>query len=94
MDLTTYLRFLLALAAVLALIVLGAAALRRFGFGGAVPRRGRIRRLSVVEIAAIDTKRRLVLVRRDSVEHLLLLGGPTDQVIETNIPAAHEAANP
>jgi hypothetical protein len=47
----------------------------------------RERRLSYVERAYIDGGRRLVLIRRDGVEHLLLIGGPVDLVIETGIPA-------
>ncbi len=35
----------------------------------------------------IDGGRKLVLIRRDDVEHLLLIGGPIDLVIETGIPA-------
>ena len=34
---------------------------------------------------ASTASRRLVLVRRDNVEHLLLIGGPTDVVVEPNI---------
>jgi hypothetical protein len=33
----------------------------------------------------VDSHRRLVLVRRDDVEHLLLIGGPTDVVVERDI---------
>ncbi len=47
----------------------------------------RERRLSYIERAHIDGGRRLVLIRRDDVEHLLLVGGPIDLVIETGIPA-------
>jgi flagellar protein FliO/FliZ len=47
----------------------------------------RERRLAYVERAYIDGGRKLVLVRRDDVEHLLLVGGPIDLVIETGIPA-------
>lgn len=43
------------------------------------------RRLDVVEQSSIDGRRRLVLVRRDNVEHLIMTGGPVDLVIETNI---------
>lgn len=43
------------------------------------------RRLDVVEHAAVDNRRRLVLVRRDNVEHLIMTGGPVDVVIETGI---------
>lgn len=43
------------------------------------------RRLAVVEHASVDGRRRLVLVRRDDVEHLIMTGGPVDVVIETGI---------
>ncbi|MCR6499622.1 flagellar biosynthetic protein FliO [Shinella sp. CPCC 101442] len=54
--------------------------------------RNRTPRLAVLDAAAIDTRRRLVLVRRDDVEHLIMIGGPTDIVIETRIatPSATE----
>ncbi|WP_077961114.1 flagellar biosynthetic protein FliO [Ensifer adhaerens] len=44
-------------------------------------------RLAVLDAAAVDTRRRLVLVRRDDVEHLIMIGGPTDIVIESRIVA-------
>ncbi len=47
----------------------------------------RERRLAYVERASLDGGRKLVLIRRDDVEHLLLVGGPIDLVIETGIPA-------
>lgn len=43
------------------------------------------RRLDVVEQSNVDGRRRLVLIRRDEVEHLIMTGGPVDVVIETNI---------
>jgi hypothetical protein len=46
-------------------------------------------RLAVVEQASVDGRRRLVLLRRDDVEHLIMTGGPVDVVIETGI--RHEA---
>jgi hypothetical protein len=42
-------------------------------------------RIDVVEQSSIDGKRKLVLVRRDDVEHLIMTGGPVDVVIETGI---------
>ena len=62
-------------------------------FGSARSRIARSRqpRLGVVEAAIVDDTRRLVLVRRDNVEHLLMIGGPGDVVVENNIrkePAA------
>ena len=54
--------------------------------------RNRQPRLSVLDAAAVDTRRRLVLVRRDDVEHLLMIGGPTDIVIESRILPSGVAA--
>lgn len=46
-------------------------------------RRGQ--RLGVSEYHELDKTRRLVLVRRDNTEHLILIGGPQDVVIEQGI---------
>jgi len=43
------------------------------------------KRLEVVDQANVDGRRRLVLIRRDKVEHLIMTGGPVDVVIETGI---------
>lgn len=59
--------------------------------------RGRHLRLAVMDATPVDSRRRLVLVRRDDVEHLILIGGPTDVVVEQNIrlnAARDQAANP
>ncbi len=50
-------------------------------------------RLAVLDAAAIDTRRRLVLVRRDDVEHLIMIGGPTDVVIESRIVSQTQPAS-
>jgi hypothetical protein len=50
------------------------------------------KRLAVVEHASVDGRRRLVLVRRDNVEHLIMTGGPVDVVIETGIENGKPAA--
>src|SRR6187402_1173874 len=47
--------------------------------------RNRKTRLAVMDATAVDSHRRLVLVRRDDIEHLLLIGGPTDVVVEREI---------
>ena len=49
-------------------------------------RRGQ--RLGISEYQELDQTRRLVLVRRDNVEHLVLIGGPTDIVVESGIGVA------
>ncbi len=85
MDLTSYLQFALALAFVLALIGVLAYGARRLGLAPRVTaERGR-RRLAIVEVLAVDAKRRLVLVRRDATEHLILLGASHDAVVESGI---------
>lgn len=86
MDAGNYLRLIIALGAVLAMIGGFALLVRRFGpIVGLATRRSGDRRLGVVEVMALDPRRRLVLVRRDGVEHLLLLGTGEDKVVETGI---------
>ena len=93
MDTNQYFYVFLALVFVLALIGILALAARRFGFAPqAIGGAGRQRRLSVVEVMPLDAKRRLVLVKRDAVEHLVLLGAASELVVEAAIPAAVEAA--
>ena len=104
-DLGSVLKYLVALTFVLGLLGGTLFLVRRFGGGAAVGGtggRGRAPRLAVLDHAAVDARRRLVLVRRDNVEHLLLIGGPADVVVETNIvrsaappreaPPSHDAA--
>jgi hypothetical protein len=84
------LTFVLAFVVVLALIILAAWLVRRFAGSrlGTNTNRGRMPRLAVIDAAAVDGRRRLVLVRRDNIEHLLMIGGPTDIVVEPNIVRA------
>jgi len=78
---------------VLGLIGLTAWAVRRFGAGRlGANTRGRQPRLAVVDHASVDGRRRLILVRRDNVEHLVMTGGPTDVVVESNIVRAVAAS--
>jgi flagellar protein FliO/FliZ len=84
------LTFIFAFVVVLGLIGLAAWLVRRFASNrlGANTQRGRMPRLAVIDAAAVDGRRRLVLVRRDNIEHLLMIGGPTDIVVESNIVRA------
>ena len=81
------LKIVLGLIFVLALIALAAWLVRRFGSEhlGTGPARSRQPRLAVIDAASVDGRRRLVLIRRDNVEHLMMIGGPTDVVVEANI---------
>jgi flagellar protein FliO/FliZ len=85
--------FIFAFLVVLALIAVVFWLLRRFAGNrlGTTANRGRMPRLAVIDAAAVDGRRRLVLVRRDNVEHLLMIGGPTDIVVESNIVRAMPA---
>ncbi len=47
-------------------------------------------RLSIKQIVHLDTKRKLVLIKRDDIEHLVLLGATSELLIESNIPAKSE----
>jgi flagellar protein FliO/FliZ len=89
MDMDGYFRFILALIFVIGLIALFAALARRAGWGfpSSAIKRADSRRLGVVEVTPLDGRRRMILVRRDGVEHLLLIGPTSELVIETGIPA-------
>jgi len=45
-------------------------------------------RLGLVDAFSLDGQRQLVLVRRDNVEHLVMIGGPNDVLIESQINRA------
>lgn len=88
MDQLEPFRVVAALVLVLGLIGIAALVARRVGFAGASGlRAGKARRLGIVETIALDPKRRLVLVRCDDREHLLLLGPNADLVVAHDIAA-------
>ncbi len=68
-------------------------ALQRYSGGsGNAGARGRQPRLGQVDSVDLpDGRRKLIIVRRDNVEHLVMIGGPTDVVIEQNIVRASGA---
>lgn len=79
MDLLDWARALFALIATLALVVGAAYGARRLGMlqpGGAGPKRMR-----VTETLMLDTRRRMVIVRVDDREHVLLLGAASEVVV-------------
>lgn len=84
MDFTTYLQFALALIFVLGLIALLAWLLRRYGMG---LKMSKGRRLGVVEVQSLGPRHRLILLRRDQVEHLVIIGPHSETVVETGIKA-------
>ena len=84
-------QFAIAFAIILVLLVLFGVVFRkltgaRLMMPGSGDRsRSRQPRLGIVDVYDLDRQRQLLLLRRDNVEHLLLIGGPNDVVIETNI---------
>lgn len=84
----SWLRLLFAFSVVLALMAGLNIALRYISQRGLLfrPRAGQQRRLQILESLPLDTKRRAVLIRCDKREHLLLLGGQNDIVVESNLP--------
>jgi len=69
-------------AAVLILLVFRLAFGRRLRMPGG---RARQMRLGIVDAFDLDRQRQLVIVRRDNVEHLVMIGGPNDILIESQI---------
>lgn len=89
MDLEAFMRLAAALAGVLALIALAAFGVKRLGLVPALAARGKAtKRLSIVESIALDTRRRLVIIRRDDREHLVILGPEGETLIESGLQAA------
>lgn len=89
MEEMSFLRPLLALVMVCCLIGLVALLAKKLKLEERLTSRvmGNARKqLSVVETLVIDTKRRVVLIKRDSTGHLLLLSPQGDTLIEQNIP--------
>ena len=92
-ELPTPVNFVIAFVFVLLLIGAAAWLVRRFGVTRIdAAARGRQPRLAVIDSAAVDGRRKLVIIRRDNVEHLLMIGGPSDVVVETNIVRGTAAA--
>lgn len=97
-DLPTAQKVLIASVVILALLILlglfvrqiKGGRLRMRGQGGG---RARQPRLGVVDTHDLDRQRQLVLIRRDNVEHLIMIGGASDVVVETNIMRSGSRAN-
>lgn len=95
-DLNDIIYYVIAFVFVIALIAIGARLLKGSMNKGNSKAgsflRGRDKRLGVVEAASVDGRRKLILLRRDNVEHLIMTGGPVDMLVEAGIhsPQAEE----
>ncbi|HEY4994660.1 MAG TPA: hypothetical protein VII21_00025, partial [Aestuariivirga sp.] len=90
-EIQPYMFYIAMALAVLVVLLLITALFRRLRGG---TRGGRGTRLGINEFCEIDETRRLVLVRRDNVEHLVLIGGAQDLVIESGITTGAQARHP
>jgi flagellar protein FliO/FliZ len=88
MEFSEIFRFVASLAFIVGLIGLCAYGAKRLGLAtGGISAIGGQKRLAVVEVKVVDAKHRLILIRRDDREHLILLGGERDLLIEGGIEA-------
>ncbi len=88
MEVSAYFQYILALMFVLALILIIAYGAKKLGLMARVTTgsaKTQDKRLNIVEILPIDARRKLMIIRRDDVEHLIMLGLDRDIVIEQNI---------
>jgi flagellar protein FliO/FliZ len=92
LDLGTFVRGVVALAGVLALLVAVLWLVRRHG-GIGLHGTPAAARLAIMAALPLDARVRLVLVRRDGVEHLLAVGPGGATVVES-VPARGEAGCP
>ncbi len=91
MDTLVIVKFVAVFIFVISLMLFLSHIVKRSGLAGPVLTRPSKRRLKVVEFLPVDHKRRLVLVRCDDREHLLLLGQESETVIETGLPSQDDA---
>jgi len=94
MDFTDYLKFVLALVFVLAMMGGLAYILKRLGLdrtGGLTGGlKGNKRRLKIIEVMNIDAKHKAALIQCDDKQHLMLLNANGDTIIESNIKTPAE----
>ncbi len=91
-DLPQLIKFAGALLFVLTLMGGLALLLKRFGHNHPVTLPNR-RRLKIVESLPLDPRRRLLLLRRDDREHLVILGPSGETLIESGIESPQDAKN-
>lgn len=92
---TQLLKFFAALAFVLGLMGgLGVIMRRINARAGGLALTGNKRRLRIVEILPVDHRRKLILLRRDGKEHLVILGPTGETVIESGIEPESNNENP
>ncbi len=87
MDMELAVKSIAAFVFVMGLMYLLSYALKKIGIAGQGMLTGAKRRLKVVEFLPLDQRRKLVLIRRDQKEFLLVLGPNGETLVESNITA-------
>ena len=82
-------KFFAALTLVIGLMGGLALILKRLQLGGPI-KTGSARRLKILEILQLDSRRKAILLRRDDKEHLVILGPNGETVIESGIISESE----
>ena len=91
-DLPEIFRIIAALVFVLALMGGLMFVLRKMGYATQnTP--GKKRRLKLVEVMHIDSRRKVAIIQRDEKQHLVLLGQNGETVIESGIESGQDATN-
>ncbi|MBN8521071.1 MAG: FliO/MopB family protein [Alphaproteobacteria bacterium] len=86
MEAYDYLKFVVALVFVLSLMGGLAYVMKRLGMGqGMSTLAGGKRRLKILEVLPLDSRRKLMMIERDDVQHLVILSSSGETVVETNI---------
>lgn len=86
MDGIDFLRFVISLVFVLSLMGGLWLLLKKMGLNGpSMMTPLDKRRLKIVEVLPIDQRRKVIILRRDDTEHLVILGQSGETVVETNI---------
>jgi len=85
MDIADYVKFASALILVLAMMGILGLILKKINGGDIGGKLGAPKRLSVIEQRMIDGKNKMVLIKRDDVEHLVILSNTDTIVVESGI---------
>lgn len=86
MEFIDLLRYFGALLLVLAMVGGAGLLARRFGVPGVTKAAG-VKRLQIVETLMVGPRQRLIILRRDDIEHVVLSGPEGATVIESGISA-------
>jgi len=78
-------KLVMALMFVVALMTGLAHVLKRFGLSNSGTLSGKDARLKIVDTIHLDARRKMMLVQRDDVQHLVIIGTASETVVETGI---------